>query len=96
MMAPVMAGAMTPVAAPTVLVMSLREPARLGAISCSESENPLLTAPKDPTARHMTVTASTSLHLTHVIAIRAAAETYFPGDEEKYILRPGGRALLAR
>lgn len=77
-MAPVMAGAKKPVADPTVLVSPLMEPAKLGAMSCSDTSEPLLTVPKQPTATHSTVMATAELQLTHVMATRAAADPYRP------------------
>lgn len=77
-MAPVMAGAKKPVADATVLVSPLMEPAKLGAMSCSDMSEPLLTVPKQPTATHSTVMATVELQLTHVMATRAAADPYMP------------------
>lgn len=70
------AGAKNPVADPRVLVSPLRVPAKFGAISCSDREEPLLIGPVAPTDRHMTTMANTGSQFTHIIAINPTADTY--------------------
>lgn len=76
MIAPVMAGAKNPVAEPRVLVRPLSVPAKFGAISCSDREEPLLIGPVAPTDRHITTMANTGSQFTHIIAINPSADTY--------------------
>ena len=77
-MAPVTAGAKKPVAEPRVLVRPFRVPAKFGAISCSDKEQPLLIGPIRPTARHITTIAKTGSQLIHIIPIKQAAEQCKP------------------
>lgn len=80
MIALVIAGAMKPVADPTVFVSPFKDPAKFGAISCSEITDPHSIVPSAPTATHITTRDSTLLQSTHIIAINAAADVYMPGE----------------
>lgn len=86
--AAVTAGARTPAIEPTVLVRPLREPARFGAMSCSEISEPVFIGPWKPTAMHIKTMATTSLQLTHIMAKRHAAEEYRAAKRKENVCLP--------
>ena len=69
-MLPVMTGARTPAADPTVFVIPSSVPAKFGASSWWEQRKPQLALPLRPTAMHRTIMASVVLQLTKHINIR--------------------------